>query len=43
MKEDEIKNLNACSDDRSLVDDDYNRHYWYSIIDVMTLLINTRK
>jgi hypothetical protein len=42
-KAEKIKKLNAGGDDRSLVKDGNNRHYWYSINDIMTLLIHTRK
>ena len=42
-KAEKIKKLNAGGDDRSLVEDGNNRHYWYSINDIMTLLIHTRK
>ena len=42
-EEEELKKLNAAGDDRNLAEDGNNKHYWYSINDVMTLLIHTRQ
>ena len=42
-QEEELKKLNAAGDDRNLAEDGNNKHYWYSINDVMTLLIHTRQ
>ena len=30
-------------DDKNLANDGDNRHYWYSINDIMTLLLQTRR
>ena len=42
-KAEKIKKPNTDGDDRDLVEDGNNRHYWYSINDIMTLLIHIRK
>jgi hypothetical protein len=42
-KDNKLKKLNAGGDNRNLADDGNNRHYWYSIIDIMTLLLHTRQ
>ena len=42
-KNKEMKKLNAGGDDRNLVEHGDNAHYWYSINDMMTLLIHTRR
>ena len=34
---------NASGNDRNLAKDGDNRYYWYSINDIMSLLIHTRK
>jgi hypothetical protein len=39
----ELKTLNAIGNDNSLIDTGNNRHYWYSVSDVMILLINVRQ
>ena len=40
-KDKEIKKLNTGGNDRNLVEHGNNAHYWYSINDMMTLLIHT--
>ena len=38
-----ISSLNAGGDDRNLAEHGDNAHYWYSINDMMTLLIHSRR
>jgi len=42
-KDNKLKKLNAGGDNRNLADDGNNRHYWYSINDIMTLLLHERQ
>ena len=39
----QLQELNSRGDDRNLAKNGDDRHYWYSILDMMTLLIDTRK
>ena len=38
-----MKNINAFGDDRSLKTHGSNTHYWYSVKDIVFLLVHTRK
>jgi hypothetical protein len=40
---DDLIEISAQGDDRNLAQNGNDRFYWYSVKDVMTLLVNTRK